>query len=348
MELLNLDKKYYCGIDLHGKTMYTTVMDKSGTLLFHKNLDNSMPQLLEALRPYRENIAVGVESTFNWYWLADGCRRESIPFYLGHALYMKAVHGGKNKNDSLDSKHITDLLRSNLFPLAYTYPPEMRAVRDLLRRRRHYVDIRSAAYRHIQMVYMQQGLVDVKLPAPNIKGKREALMKPFDDPNVCLSVVADIRQMNDLDDIIRILESKVLDQAKKHDRSALNLLETITGVGTILAYTLLYEIHTISRFHSPQAFSSYCRLVKPERTSGGKTVGTGNGKIGNPHLKWAFTQIIVHAQLYSPVLKRYYERMKQKHGLAKSKSIIGHKFAVAVYHMLKNGKAFDEKKFIGG
>jgi transposase len=348
MQLLTLDKKYYCGIDLHGKTMYTTVMDKTGTLLLHKNLPNAMPDLLEALRPFRNDVAVGVESTFNWYWLADGCRRENIPFYLGHALYMKAVHGGKNKNDSLDSKHITDLLRSNLFPLAYTYPPEMRAVRDLLRRRRHFVDLRSAAYRHIQLVYMQQGLVDQKLPPPNNKGRREAMVQPIEDPNVGLAVAADIRQMNVLDDLIAALESKVLLEAKKHDKTALNLLETITGVGTILAYTLLYEIHTISRFPSPQAFSSYCRLIKPERSSGGKTVGSGNGKIGNPHLKWAFTQIIVHAQLYSPALKRYYEKMKQKHGLAKSKSIIGHKFAIAVYHMLKNGKAFDEKKFIGG
>jgi transposase len=328
--------------------MYTTVMDKAGTLLFHRNLPNSMSDLMDALKPYRDDIAVGVESTFNWYWLADGCKRENIPFYLGHALYMKSVHGRKNKNDSLDSKHITDLLRSNLFPLAYAYPPEMRAVRDLLRRRHHYVDIRAAAYRHIQMVYMQQGIIDRKLPAPGIKAKRESMIEPFVDPNVCLTVGADINQMNALDDLIGILESNVLRQAKIHDRTAFNLLETITGVGTILAYTLLYEIHTITRFPTPQAFSSYCRLVKPERSSGGKTVGSGNGKIGNPHLKWAFTQIIVHAQLYSPVLKRYYERMKQKHGIAKSKSIIGHKYAVAVYHMLKNRKGFDENKFIGG
>jgi transposase len=348
MQLLNLNKKYYCGIDLHGKTMYTTIMDKTGRLLFHKNLPNSMADLMDALRPYRDDVVVGVESTFNWYWLSDACRRENIPFYLGHALYMKAVHGGKNKNDSLDSKHITDLLRSNLFPLAYSYPPEMRAVRDLLRRRRYYVDMRASAYRHIQMVYMQHGLVDVKLPAPNIKGRRQEMIQPFDDPNVCLAVAADIRQMNVLDDVIGTLESKILEQAKQHDRAALNLLRTITGVGEILAYTILYEVHTISRFPSPQAFSSYCRLVKPERTSGGKSTGAGNGKIGNPHLKWAFTQIVVHAQLYSPVLKHYYERLKQKHGLGKSKSIIGHKFAVAVYHMLKNGTGFDEAKFTGG
>ena len=34
---------------------------------------------------------------FTWYWLADLCAHEGIPFVLGHALYMKAIHGGKAK-----------------------------------------------------------------------------------------------------------------------------------------------------------------------------------------------------------------------------------------------------------
>jgi hypothetical protein len=38
---------------------------------------------------------------FAWYWLADLCERESIPFVLGHALAMKAIHGGKAKNDRI-------------------------------------------------------------------------------------------------------------------------------------------------------------------------------------------------------------------------------------------------------
>lgn len=348
MHLLKSDTNYFCGIDLHGKTMYTTIMDKSGKTLFHKNLPNSFPALKTAITPYLNDIVVGLESTFNWYWLADACKQNQIPFYLGHALYMKAVHGGKNKNDSLDSKHITDLLRSNLFPMAYSYPQEMRGVRDLLRRRRYFVEQRAAAYRHIQLTYMQQGIIDIPLVPPGTKGNRSSLAEPFKDPNVRLSVESDIAQMNQLDPLIRNIEIQVLAQAKHHDKHALNLLETITGVGFILALTILYEIHQIERFPSARHFSSYCRLVKPERSSGGKTVGAGNAKIGNPQLKWAFTQIIVHAQLYSPQLKGYYERMKLKHGPGKSKSIIGHKFAIAVYQMLKTGKGFDEKRFING
>lgn len=79
---------------------------------------------------------VGCECTFSWYWLADLCLQEQIPFVLGHALYMKAIHGGKKKNDKIDSDKITMLLRGGMFPIAYVYPAGMRETRDLLRRQR--------------------------------------------------------------------------------------------------------------------------------------------------------------------------------------------------------------------
>ncbi len=61
---------------------------------------------------------------FTWYWLADLCQKEGIPFVLGHALYMKAIHGGKAKNDKIDSKKIAVLLRGGMIPMAYVYPGE--------------------------------------------------------------------------------------------------------------------------------------------------------------------------------------------------------------------------------
>jgi hypothetical protein len=171
---------------------------------------------------------------------------------------------------------------------------------------------------------MQQGLIENKFLGVTIKNQREHWINDMEDPIVGLAVAADQRMMNDMDQLINVLEGK------------------------ILAFTILYEMHTIHRFPSPQTFSSYCRLVKPERTSCGKSTGAGNSKIGNPHLKWAFTQIPVHSKHNSAPMKKYFEKIKQKHGPGKSKSILGHKFAVAAYHMLKKGKAFDEKKFIGG
>ena len=77
----------------------------------------------EAIGPYREGLVVAVECMFAWYWLADLCSRENIPFVLGHALYMKAIHGGKTKNDKIDRHKIALLLRGGMMPMAYAYPP---------------------------------------------------------------------------------------------------------------------------------------------------------------------------------------------------------------------------------
>ncbi len=118
--------EHYCGIDLHAKTMYLCILDGAGEILLHKNMKSRPEAFLEAVAPYREGLVVAVECMFTWYWLADLCRQEGIEFVLGHALYMKAIHGGKAKNDKVDAFKIAALLRGGNLPQAYVYPPEMR------------------------------------------------------------------------------------------------------------------------------------------------------------------------------------------------------------------------------
>ena len=156
----------------------------------------------------------------------------------------------------------------------------------------------------------------------------------------------DLDLVDSLDKMIYKVEKQVLAQAKHHDRNVLSILMTVPGLGEMLAMTILYEIHTIERFKSASAFSSYSRLIKVERESAGKKTKDGNNKIGNPHLKWAFSEIILVAQRWSEPINRYYEKLKSKQGPGKAKSVIAHKFGVAAYQMLKNGQAFDEKRFV--
>ncbi|MCE9607230.1 MAG: transposase [Planctomycetia bacterium] len=135
MRFYQTEHPFYCGVDLHARKMYVTVVDQAGTTREQRNLDAGPEPFLALIRPYRERLVVGCECMFAWYWLADLCRAEAIDFVLGHALYTKANHGGKTKNDRIDSEKIARLLRGGMFPQAYVYPAEMRATRDLLRRR---------------------------------------------------------------------------------------------------------------------------------------------------------------------------------------------------------------------
>lgn len=114
---------YYCGVDLHARSMYICIIDNQGNPVLHKNIqaDSHSQGFLKLIAPYREDIediVVAVECMFTWYWLADLCSEHVIPFVLGHALYMKAIHGGKAKNDKIDPHKIATLLRGGMIPIA--------------------------------------------------------------------------------------------------------------------------------------------------------------------------------------------------------------------------------------
>ena len=346
MRLATPNKKYYCGIDLHAKNMCVCVKNKRGKILLHEEIPSKMAMLLKLLKRYLKEIAIACESTFNWYWLADGCRKHSIPFYLGHALYMKHIHGGKQKDDWIDSKKIADLLRVNMLPLAYDYPEKMRTTRDLLRRRRRFVELRTGLYQHVKMYMYQQGINDFPPQATHNKTKRKELISYLKNPDALMTLHTDLELTDHLDRLIMDIENQVKKQAKHHDRKALALLQTIDGVGDMLSLTILYEMHKINRFKNAQRFSSYSRVVIIDWSSAGKSYRGKNNKIGNPHLRWTFGQIACLSLKYYPEIKKYHEKMKKRFGNKKALSRLAHKFCVTIYYMLRNNEPFDVKKFV--
>jgi transposase len=338
--------RYYCGIDLHARTMYLCVLEhESGDVVLHRNLRCDPERFLSAIAPYRDELVVGVECIFCWYWLADLCAREGITFVLGHALYMKAIHGGKAKNDRVDSHKIAVLLRAGALPQAYVYPPEMRATRDLLRRRLFFVRKRGELFAHVRTTCHQYNL---PTPAGQLlyRCHRATVPDAFDDPIVRTSVETDLALAGHYDGLIRSLERTILGQAKVHDPLTLDLLRTVPGVGTILALTLLYEIHDISRFKRVQDFMSYARLVKSQKSSAGKVMGTSGAKIGNAHLKWAFSEAAVLFLRKNPRGQKHLDRLRSKHGKGKALSILAARLGRASYYMLRRNSAFDMDRFM--
>ncbi|MDD3813490.1 MAG: transposase [Desulfocapsaceae bacterium] len=103
-------------MDLHARKMYVCVLNQQGNVQVHKNIDTNPELYLDLISPYQEDIIVGVECVCCWYWLADLCAARQLSFILGHALYMRAIHGGKTKNDKIDSYKIAHLLKGGNFP----------------------------------------------------------------------------------------------------------------------------------------------------------------------------------------------------------------------------------------
>jgi transposase len=132
MRFYNQQHRFYGGVDLHARTLSLCILDAKGAIVLQKTIVAGPDAFLQAVAPFRDGLAVACECMFAWYWLADLCEQEKIPFVLGHALYMKAIHGGKAKTDKIDAHKIAVLLRGGMLPQAYVYRVSANTSRTVL------------------------------------------------------------------------------------------------------------------------------------------------------------------------------------------------------------------------
>ena len=83
MRFYTTTHKHSCGIDLHARNMYVCILSRENEVLLHRNFSTDPELFLRAIEPFRDDLVVGVECMFTWYWLADLCAREKIHFVLG-------------------------------------------------------------------------------------------------------------------------------------------------------------------------------------------------------------------------------------------------------------------------
>jgi len=347
MRFYNNTHPYYCGIDLHARTLYVCIIDQAGEVLTHKEIPDDSARLHQILAPYIGNIVVGVECMHCWYWVSDFCESLSVDFILGHALYMKAIHGGKAKNDRIDSHKIAKLIRGGNFPLAYTYPKEMRATRDLLRRRIKIVRHGAHLKAHVSNTTSQYNLPPHSVNLKNVSA-RDQLRSTFPDPVVQKNIDLDMAILDTYAKELSKVEWFIEQLAKQHNPVHLTLLKSVHGIGRILALTIIYEIGNIDRFDSVQDFASYSRLVKCKAESAGKSYGTQGNKIGNANLKWAFSEAAVLHLRGNDGAKKYLATLQKRMSKAKALSVLAHKLGRCIYHMLKKETVFDETRFLRG
>ena len=337
--------RFYAGVDLHARNLFLVILDRDGATVFARNLPATPDAFLQAITPFRDGLLVGCECMHCWYWLADCCRDHDLPFVLGHAWAMKAVHGVKTKCDRKDAEAIARLLRGGNFPPAYAYPRERRGLRYLLRSRLRLVRQRAELYGQVHTARRQANLPPVSSDV-KYKSKRAAITADITDPFVRRRVETHLALLEPLDTAIRRLEAEIEDAAQDLFPTELAALQSTPGVGPILSLTILLEIDTITRFDTRQQFCSYARLCGAVQTSDNKRTGVGNKKAGNAWLKWAFSEAAVLSAQKNERIGVYLNRLAARLGKAKAYSALAHKLGRAFYHILHTKEVFDVNRFV--
>ena len=334
--------KLYGGIDLHSNNSVLVLIDERDRVIYEKRLRNDATQILGELAPYRKRLTgLVVESTYNWYWLVDALMEAGYCVHLANPAAIKQYEGLKHSDDRHDARWLAHLLRLNILREGYIYPKEARAVRDLLRRRHRLVQQRVSNLLSIQNQFARVGMRGFS--AERIKRLQDSELDGLiADANVRSALVANLALVRCLNLQITRLEREVLGQVKL--AAQYEPLLSITGIGKILALTIMLETGEIARFGRVGQFASYARCVDARRLSNEKKKGSNNAKCGNRYLAWAFVEAANFAIRYSPRVKRFYHKKCARTNKIVAFKACAHKLARAAYHVMRERVPFDEAR----
>lgn len=337
--------KIMVGIDLHSNNALCGLMDENGRRLVHKKLPCDLAPILQLLEPYRDRIAtIGIESTFNWYWLVGGLQDHGYHVVLANPAAMQPYSGKKHTDDVSDAYFLAELLRLGLLPTGHIPDRQVRPVRDLLRRRLLLVRQRTTLI--LSFKSLTERTLGQRVPLARVKAmKAEEAQARFTAPADQLLGGEQITLMNHLSQSIAKLETHILSVAGK--TRAYQRLQELPGIGKILGLTIALETGDVNRFADAGNFASYCRCVKSVRQSNTKKKGENNRKCGNKYLAWAFVEAAHFACRHDEPCRRFYDRKKQQTNPVIATKALACKLAKAAWHVMAADAPYDAARVFG-
>jgi transposase len=321
------------------------IVDQSGRRLKHQKLDCNLKAIVRFLAPFKARLeSIAVESTYNWYWLVDGLRALSYPVVLANPAKIDQYSGIKHADDKNDAFFLAELQRLNILPTGYVYDPQLRPVRDLLRRRLSLVQQRTALLLSFKSLYARTTGQTMSLSRLKGMAVPEAIAL-YEHPANQLIAKVQKEHIEQLSQSIERIEKAVLKSAR--ELPYYEKLSTLPGVGKILGMTITMEVGQISRFPGPGNFASYCRAVDSKRTSNQKNKGQNNRKCGNKYLAWAFVEAANFAKRYDENCRRWFDRKAARTSTVIATKALACKLAKAAWHLMAKAVAYDEQRVFG-
>lgn len=328
----------YIGADLHKNTCYVTVMDKNGKIRKQTEISTDTDKVKSFFKRYADK-PVAVESTLNWIPFYETLESVGCNVSLSNPLQTKAIASARIKNDKVDSKVLADLLRTNLLPMAYIQPRDIRDLKELVRQRVSYVELRTKIKNKIHSVLFK---TNTKHPFTNLYGK--AGMQFLKDLEVRDIYRQELnRYLNTLEALnLQIAEiEKDITATAKADYDC-QLLMTIPGISYFSALVIKSEIGDISRFSNANKLCSYAGLIPSTYASADKIRHGRITKRGSKWLRKTLIDSITSNSRRPNKISAYYKKLKKNKGTAKAKVAAARKLCGVIFAMLNDQQPFKE------
>ncbi len=239
-----------------------------------------------------EHTPVGLEAAFGWPWVADLLEELKLDPHLGHPPALKVLAQHEAKTDRCDSDRLAKFQLQGIFPESYMAPPEIRQIRERTRYRMALSSIRGAMKNRIQALLHRFGILHSFSDLFGKQGRR--FLEALELPPASRAVLTSSLEL--LDEVVRHVQDveKWMEKNIEEDE-IVRLLQTIPGIGLILAYVVRAEIGEISRFPTARHLRSYAGVAPVSDDSADRHGARHCSPACNHTLRWALIEAVTGA-----------------------------------------------------
>jgi transposase len=322
----------YVGVDLHRRRSVIVRKDHDGELVETVQIVNDPIVLAEVIARAGEAPEVVLEATYGWYWAADVLAECGANVHLAHPL-------GNNwgnrrvKNDERDATDLIDLMRLGRLGEAYIAPPGLRELRELVRHRAKLVFIRSGLKAQVHAILAKEGIA---VPVSDLFGLsgRVLLGETSLGDAYRLRVDSLLGLIDTFGVEIDRFTALVADILADHP--GYRAVQTIPGVGPVLAAIFVAEIGDVHRFAGPAQLSSWAGLTPRHRESDTHVARGHITKQGSRLVRWAAVEAVGRQRGATPVAVHYH-RVADRRGRPIGRVAGARKLLTLVYYGLRDG-----------
>jgi transposase len=326
------DGRQFVGVDLHRRRSVLVRMTEAGEPLEWVRIANSRDQLAAAMAAAGEHPEVVLEATYGWYWAADTLAELGAGVHLAHPLGVKAFSYRRVKNDIRDATDLADLLRMGRLAEAWIAPPPTRELRQLVRHRAKLVHLSCSLRCQVHAVLAGQGILVPVTDLFGVAGRQ--LLDRLPLPPVYRYRVDSLRRLLEVFDA-EIDTVAGMTRARLSQDLGYQAVQTIPGIGPVLAAVFVAEIGDITRFPGPAQLASWAGLT-PQHHESDTTVHRGRiTKQGSRLVRWAAVEAVQHISKHSRI-GSYRDRVAARRGRSIGKVAAARELVELVYYALRD------------
>ena len=326
-------EKIYIGVDFHARQQTICYLTTdNGEILFHqlKHEDKAAVRAFDA--QFSGNVIVGLEASGYSPWFERLLEELGCEVWLGHATEIRRRARCRHKNDRRDAELILDLMLRNEFPRLYLPPLQSREVLRMLRYRQKLIKMRTISKNSLQALALQSGLA--KGPHLFTKAGRQELCSTQMSPAMQWQREQWLQLLESLNE--RVLETGLWLQQQSQADQRISRLRTHPGVGLLTALCLVHSLEPVSRFANSRKVTAYAGLDPLERSSAERQRFLSISKGGSRVLRFLLVEAAHTAIRKDAELKRFYQRLAERHGRPKAKVAVSRKLLIRSYIMLRD------------